>query len=80
METVNMHEAKTNLSKLVAKAAKGEPFIIARAGKPLVKVVAIDEPKAMQRFGFLKGQVDIPEDFNTMGAKEIEEMFYGEHD
>ena len=81
METVNMHEAKTHLSKLVAKAVNGEPFIIARAGKPLVKVTAIEEePKVMRRFGFLKGQIDLPEDFNTMGAKEIEEMFYGESD
>ena len=42
MRTVNMHEAKTQLSRLVADAAAGEPFIIARAGKPLVKVVAVD--------------------------------------
>jgi len=81
METVNMHEAKTHLSKLVAKAAKGEPFIIARAGKPLVKVVAIqDEPKAKRRIGFLDGQFKVPDDFNTMGQAEIEEMFYGKQD
>jgi prevent-host-death family protein len=78
-----MHQAKTHLSKLVAKAAKGEPFIIARAGKPLVKVTAIEEePKVrvVKRIGFLKGHIDVPDDFNTMGAKEIEEMFYGERD
>jgi prevent-host-death family protein len=80
METVNMHEAKTHLSKLVEKAVKGEPFIIARAGKPLVKVVAIDdEPKAkaLKRIGFLDGQCKVPDDFDTMFAAEIEEMFYG---
>jgi len=44
MVTVNMHEAKTQLSRLVAKAAAGEPFVIAKAGKPLVKVVALDAP------------------------------------
>jgi prevent-host-death family protein len=81
METVNMHEAKTHLSKLVAKAAKGEPFIIARAGKPLVKVVAIeDEPKVKKRIGFLDGQFKVPDDFDTMGAAAIEEMFYGKQD
>jgi prevent-host-death family protein len=80
METVNMHEAKTHLSKLVAKAAKGEPFIIARAGKPLVKVTAIEEPKAkvIKRIGFLEGQFTVPDDIKTMFADEIEEMFYGE--
>jgi len=82
METVNMHEAKTHLSKLVAKAVKGEPFIIARAGKPLVKVVAIEEPtpKAKRRIGFLDGQFKVPDDFDTMGAAEIEDMFYGKQD
>jgi prevent-host-death family protein len=80
MRTVNMHEAKTHLSRLVDLAAKGEPFIIARAGKPLVKVTAIEEvPKpAPQRFGFLAGKVKVPDDFDTMGQEEIERMFYGD--
>jgi prevent-host-death family protein len=79
METVNMHEAKTHLSRLVEKAAKGEPFIIAKAGKPMVKVVPIDAPeeRPKQRFGFLKGQITVPDDFDTMGQAEIEQMFYG---
>ena len=46
MRTVNMHEAKTHLSRLVRAAADGEPFIIARAGKPVVKVVALNAPEA----------------------------------
>jgi len=81
MQIVNIHEAKTHLSKLIAKAAKGEPFIIAKAGKPMVKVVAIDateEKKTTSRLGFLEGQFNIPDDFDTMFEKEIEEMFYGE--
>jgi prevent-host-death family protein len=79
MQTVNIHEAKTNLSKLIAKAVKGEPFIIAKAGKPMVRVVAIDapEPHQMRRIGFMEGQFSIPDDFDTMFQKEIEEMFYG---
>jgi prevent-host-death family protein len=75
MVTVNIHEAKTQRSKLVDRAAKGEPFIIAKAGKPLVKVVPIDAPKRPQRLGLLKGQFKVPDDFNTMGQDEIAEMF-----
>ena len=77
MNTVNMHEAKTHLSKLVAKAVKGEPFVIAKAGKPLVKVTAIDEPdmKPERRIGFLEGKIQVPDDFDEMGRDEIEEMF-----
>jgi prevent-host-death family protein len=79
MQTVNIHEAKTHLSKLIAKAAKGEPFIIAKAGKPMVKVTSIDDPPAKKtsRIGFMKGQIKVPDDFKTGYAKEIEEMFYG---
>jgi prevent-host-death family protein len=75
-----MHEAKTHLSRLVDRAAKGEPFIIAKAGKPLVKVVLLDAPPAreMKRLGFMAGQIEVPDDFDTMFADEIERMFYGE--
>lgn len=76
MKTVNMHEAKTHLSKLVEAAVNGEPFIIARAGKPLVKVEVIEAP-AQSRTGFLKGQIDIPEDFDRMFAPEIQALFEG---
>lgn len=77
MNIVNMHEAKTNLSKLVAKAAQGEPFVIARAGKPLVKVTAIDEPaeKPARRIGSMEGQIKVPDDFDEMFRDEIEELF-----
>jgi prevent-host-death family protein len=79
MRTVNMHEAKTHLSRLVERAANGEPFIIAKAGKPLVKVVPLDAAadKKPSRIGFMKGQIKVPDDFDTMMADEIEEMFYG---
>lgn len=80
METVNIHEAKTHLSRLVEKAAKGESFIIAKAGKPMVKVVPLElaekQPKP-QRIGFMAGEIEVPDDFNTMGQEEIERMFYG---
>jgi prevent-host-death family protein len=79
MDIINIHEAKTHLSKLVEQAAKGESFIIAKAGKPMVKVVALDAPtgKKMRRRGFLAGQVNVPENFDRIYEKEIEEMFYG---
>ncbi|MGE0502482.1 MAG: type II toxin-antitoxin system Phd/YefM family antitoxin [Rhizobiaceae bacterium] len=80
MDTINIHEAKTHLSRLVEKAAKGEPFIIAKAGKPMVKVVPLDveEERKPRRLGFMKGEFTVPDDFNTMGQEEIERMFYGD--
>ncbi|HVR44783.1 MAG TPA: type II toxin-antitoxin system prevent-host-death family antitoxin [Thermoanaerobaculia bacterium] len=75
MGTVNIHEAKTHLSKLVDRAAKGEPVVIAKAGKPLVRVVAIDAPAAPRRLGFLAGEIAVPEDFDRMGADEIGALF-----
>ncbi len=75
MRTINIHEAKTHLSKLVDEAAKGEAFVIAKAGKPLVKVVPLDAPAAAQRLGFLTGEIEVPEDFDRMGAEHIEALF-----
>ena len=77
METVNIHEAKTHLSRLVDQAVKGEAFVIAKAGKPLVKVAALDAPAAPQRLGFLAGEIAVPEDFDRMGEAEIEALFGG---
>jgi prevent-host-death family protein len=77
MKSFNIHDAKTNLSKLVEKAARGESFIIARAGKPLVKVVPIDAPPKVRRIGFMEGQFKIPDDFDMMLSDEIESLFDG---
>ncbi|MFC3169193.1 type II toxin-antitoxin system Phd/YefM family antitoxin [Paracoccus fontiphilus] len=77
MKTVNMHEAKTHLSKLVEDAVRGQPFVIARAGKPLVKVSMIEDA-APRRLGFLAGQAEIPADFDTMGADDIRALFEGD--
>lgn len=80
MRTVNIHEAKTHLSRLVDQAAKGEPFIIAKAGKPMVKVVAIetaDAPKK-SRLGFMEGEILVPGDFDAIGEDKIRRMFEGE--
>ena len=80
MLTVNIHEAKTHLSRLVQRAAEGEPFLIAKAGKPLVKVTALDTPAAGQvrRLGFMAGEIAVPDDFDRMGSAEIEELFRGD--
>lgn len=77
MRTVNIHEAKTHLSRLIDQAAKGESFIIAKAGKPRVLVTAIDAPTPgeAKRLGFLSGQIQVPEDFDRMGAEAIEALF-----
>lgn len=75
MKTVNIHEAKTNLSRLVERAAQGESFIIAKAGKPLVRVEALDATAGKNRLGFLTGHIETPDDFDRMGQREIERQF-----
>jgi prevent-host-death family protein len=77
MRTVNIHEAKTHLSRLVEQAAAGESFIIAKAGRPLVKVTRLEAPAPPRRIGFMAGEFDIPDDFDRMGEAEIAEMFEG---
>lgn len=79
MKIINIHQAKTQLSKLVDEASKGEPFVIAKAGKPMVKVTALSAPVGAQRrrLGFMAGQISVPEDFDRMGESEIEHMFTG---
>jgi prevent-host-death family protein len=75
MNTVNIHEAKTQLSRLVERAAQGEPFVVAKAGKPLVKVSAVDAPAEPKRLGFLEGEIEVPDDFDHMGEREIAALF-----
>lgn len=75
MVTVDINDAKTRLSELVDQAAKGEAFAIAKAGKPLVKVVALEAAPNPQRLGFLEGEIALPEDFNRMGEAEIAARF-----
>ena len=77
MQTYNIHEAKTHLSRLVEQAAKGEPFVIAKSGKPLVKVIPLTapEPSQIKRFGFMAGQISVPDDFDQIAEAEIVKMF-----
>jgi prevent-host-death family protein len=85
MKTVTIQEAETQLSKLVASAADGEVVVIEDAGKPLVKLVAIepaakpvDEKPLPRRLGFMRGEMKIPDDFDRLMEDEIAEMFYGD--
>lgn len=79
MKTVNIHEAKTHLSRLIEEASKGESFVIAKAGKPVVRVMAIEAPSGAQirRLGFMEGDISVADDFDRMGQEEIEGIFGG---
>ncbi|MES2319651.1 MAG: type II toxin-antitoxin system prevent-host-death family antitoxin [Pseudomonadota bacterium] len=79
MKKVNIHEAKTHLSRLVDEAARGESFIIAKAGRPvaLVSALQVAEAPVVRRLGFLSGHISVPADFDTMGSAQIEELFGG---
>lgn len=79
MHIVNIHEAKTHLSRLVEQAAKGVSFVIAKAGKPMVKVTPIDAPAPHQirRLGFMAGEISVPDDFDRMDSDQIEQLFTG---
>ena len=74
MKTVNIHEAQIHLSRLIEGVLNGEPFVIAKAGKPLVRVQALTDAPP-RRTGFLKGAFEIPEDFDDMEAEEIRTLF-----
>ncbi len=77
MQTVNIHEAKTHLSRLIAQAQNGEGFCIAKNGKPLVMVTPINATTLapVKRFGFLRNTMKVPADFDQMGASTIEALF-----
>lgn len=79
MDTVNLYEAKTNLSRLVDRAAAGEEIIIAKAGRPLARLVPIEKKEALgpRPLGLLKGQVVIGDDFDDPLPQDIMEAFEG---
>jgi antitoxin (DNA-binding transcriptional repressor) of toxin-antitoxin stability system len=80
MQTVNIHEAKTHLSRLIAQAQQGHLFVIAKAGKPMVMVSAVPETqdKAKKRLGFLRDTMLVPDDFDRMGASVVASLFAGD--
>ena len=82
MRTINIHEAKTHLSRLVEEASTGNAFIIAKAGKPMVMVTPLSDGKVTtpERLGFMSGEMSIPDDFDSMGGTQILTLFEGIQD
>ncbi|MBS3964807.1 MAG: type II toxin-antitoxin system prevent-host-death family antitoxin [Methylomonas sp.] len=82
MQTVTIQQAKADLSRLVEQAAKGEVVVIAEAGKPLTKMVPVDDPghAPVRRLGFLAGQIQVPDDFDRMGEDVIDRLFGDDHE
>lgn len=78
MDTLNIHEAKTQLSRIVERVSGGETIVIAKAGKPVAKIVPLDDEKIVEnRLGFLAGQIVVPDDFDEIGGDEIADLFQG---
>lgn len=77
MQTMNIHQAKTNLSKLIEKTLNGEEVVIAKAGQPVAKLVAYKKSLKPRKPGALKGKIFVPDDFNEED-EEINKLFYGE--
>ena len=81
MRQVNMHEAKTHLSRLVDEAAAGAPFVICKAGRPLVRVSPLQSTDSadapLRRLGLLAGQCQVPDDFDQLESAGIADLFEG---
>ncbi len=78
MSATNIHDAKTQFSRLVDRAEAGETVVIARAGKPVAKLVPLSAADApAKRIGFLAGAFSVPDDFDSMGRDEIATQFEG---
>jgi prevent-host-death family protein len=79
MLAINIHEAKTHLSRLVEDAAHGKAFIIAKAGKPMVKVIpyTAEREDSKGRLGFMSGEISVPDDFDSMDTGSIAFLFEG---
>ena len=79
MNAINIHEAKTHLSRLVEQVERGESVVIARSGRPVARLAPLDAPAPGQkrRLGFLSGQIAVPEDFDRMGEQTVAALFEG---
>lgn len=77
MRTFDIDEARTHLSRVIDEAARGEAFVIAKAGKPMVKVVPLSlaETRGRRRLGFMAGEIRMPDDFDETGRTDIEKLF-----
>ena len=77
MKPINIHEAKTHLSRLIERVEAGEEFVIAKAGRPAARLVPLESKRKPVKIGGLKAPTPVPDDFNTMFEAEIEAMFGG---
>ena len=77
MTSVKLEYVQDHLAELVEKAGMGESFLIERTGKPLVKLSVCEPPAqaSVKRTGFMRGQIKVPADFDTMGSEEIAQTF-----
>jgi prevent-host-death family protein len=71
MKTINIHAAKTHLSSLVEEAAAGEEIVIAKAGKPVARIVALEKSDARKTFGMWKGKIWVSKDFDAPLPQEL---------
>ena len=78
METINLYEAKTNLSQLVERAAAGEEIVIAKAGRPMARLVPLERRTGPRVPGALRGMISISPDFDAPLPEEIARAFRGE--
>jgi len=77
MKSVNVHQAKTHFSKLLAKVERGEDIVIARAGKPVARLVALEPPASVPTLGGDAGVFAVPEDFNAPLPADVLDAFEG---
>ena len=76
-EPINVYEAKTHLSKLCGQAASGQDVIVARHGQPWVRITALDPAVKVVRFGVMKGEIHITDDFDAPLPDDLQEAFEG---
>lgn len=75
---INIHEAKTNLSRIVEEVAAGAEVVIAKAGKPMARLVPLAAAPRSKKLGLLKGRIKVPDDFNVPLPDEVLDQFAGD--
>jgi prevent-host-death family protein len=78
MQSANIHEAKTNLSRLVDAALSGEDIVISKRGKAAVRLVPVESAKPVRQAGVLRGRIKIADDFDAPLPDELQSAFEGE--
>lgn len=77
MHTVNIHEAKSNLSRLLEEVAAGQEVIIAKAGKPIARLVSLEAAPKKRRLGLFRGELNVPDDFDAPLPEDVLASFEG---